>query len=105
LRKWVEDALGVGNCEFLNFYGVGSTLDPSTVELGSGYCQPPAAADVAIELLYEHCLKHPVDHVVIVPSLMTRGRFRKHALKPADVYLTVSWDFPSWHEPLLQFLI
>jgi hypothetical protein len=106
LGKWVEDwasALGIVNFLTTKEWYTGPKREGVWV-----WTPPPAAADVAIELLYEHRLQHPeVPHIFIVPRLMT-GKFRKHALKQADVYLTVSLEFEfwneKWHEPLLIFM-
>ena len=106
LKNWIRDwASAAGSVNFLTPTEWYTGPEREGIWI---WTPPPAAADVAIELLYEHRHKHPeLSHVMVVPRLMT-GRFRKHALKQADVYLPVSLDFlfwsQEWHEPLLIFM-
>jgi hypothetical protein len=106
LKNWIKAwASALGNVNFLTTTQWYTGPDHAGTWV---WTPPPAAADVAVELLYEHRHKHPeLAHVFVVPRLMT-GRFRKHALKQADVYLSVSLDFSLWsmecHEPLLIFM-
>lgn len=70
---------------------------------------PPAAADVAAELLGEAKLKRPNGtHVVVVPRLMT-GRWRRLLIKETDFYFKIpAGVFSFWpqsmHEPLTIFV-
>jgi hypothetical protein len=69
------------------------------------WCPPPAAADVAIELLAKAKHKRPTnEHVVLVPRVMT-SRWRKLLSKVCDIVFTVPVGTDVWgyslHEPLV----
>ena len=66
---------------------------------------PPAAADVAVELLGKSKHKRPHhEHVLVAPRLMT-NRWRKQLTKICDVVFTIPVGTQCWgvhqHEPLL----
>jgi hypothetical protein len=62
---------------------------------GSG-CPPPAAMEVAIELLWEDRLAHPRwPHVFCVPRLMTH-MWRRDLGKNADIVFLVPAGAPFW---------
>jgi hypothetical protein len=66
---------------------------------------PPAAADVAVELLGKSKHKRPhQEHVFVSPRLMT-NRWRKQLAKVCDVIFTIPVGTHFWgvhqHEPLL----
>lgn len=66
---------------------------------------PPAAADVAIELLAKAKHKRPhTEHVVIVPHLMT-SRWRKLLSKVCDIVITVPVGTDVWGHSLYEPLI
>jgi hypothetical protein len=60
---------------------------------------PPAAMEVAIELLWEDKLAHPQwSHVFVVPRLMTH-MWRRDLGKNADILFTVPTGDPFWGGP------
>jgi hypothetical protein len=68
------------------------------------WAPPPAAADVAAELLGEAKHKRPMcAHIVVVPRLMT-GRWRRAMIKESDFWTTIPAGTSFWpaemHEPL-----
>jgi hypothetical protein len=63
---------------------------------------PPAAMEVAIELLWEDKLAHPQwPHVFVIPRFMTH-LWRRNLGKSADILFTVPVGVPFWGS-LLQF--
>ena len=93
LKDWVQSwASALGPVNYLSpqqWYT--GTKDSVSVKVEGCWIwvPPPAAADVAIELMYEHRHKRPtMTHIFLVPRLMT-GRFRKQALKQADIYFSI----------------
>jgi hypothetical protein len=69
------------------------------------WCLPPAAADVAVEMLAKSKHKHPhLEHLFICPRLMT-NRWQKRLSKVCDVIITIPLGSDAWgvhqHEPLL----
>jgi len=69
------------------------------------WAPPPAAADVAAELLGKAKHKRPkLEHIFICPRLMT-NHWRKHLSKVCDIILTIPVGSHMWgvhqHEPLL----
>ena len=70
---------------------------------------PPAAMEVAIELLWEDKLAHPHwPHVFVVPRFMTH-LWRRNLGKTADVLFTVPAGVPFWgssqFEPLIVAIV
>ena len=70
---------------------------------------PPAAMEVAIELLWEDKLAHPQwPHVFVVPCFMTH-MWRRDLGKSADILFTVPVGVPFWgalqFEPLIVAII
>ena len=70
---------------------------------------PPAAMEVALELLCEDRLAHPQwPHVFVVPRLMTH-LWRKDLMKNADLLFTVPAQVPFWtsrqYEPLIVAIV
>ena len=70
---------------------------------------PPAAMEVAIELLWEEKLAHPQwPHVFVVPRFMTH-MWRRDLGKNADILFTVPAGVPFWggnqFEPLIVAII
>ncbi len=70
---------------------------------------PPAAMEVAIELLWEDKLAHPQwPHVFVVPRFMTH-MWRRDLGKNADILFTVPAGVPFWggtqFEPLIVAII
>ena len=70
---------------------------------------PPAAMEVAIELLWEDKLAHPHwPHVFVVPRFMTH-MWRRDLGKNADVLFTVPTGVPFWgndqFEPLIVAIV
>ena len=66
---------------------------------------PPAAMEVAIELLWEDKLAHPQwPHVFVVPRFMTH-MWRRNLGKSADVLFTVPARVPFWGAPQFEPLI
>ncbi len=66
---------------------------------------PPAAMEVALELLCKDWLAHPHwPHVFAVPCLMMHF-WQKDLMKSADLYFTVPAEVPFWtpsqFEPLI----
>ena len=111
LKGWVTSwASALGPVNFLSpqeWYTGPGELDFGKME-GSWVMPPPAAADVAMGLLYEHPQKKPnTSHIFFVPRLMT-GCFRKQALKQANVFFSIPLNFKlldsKMHEPLLMFM-
>lgn len=91
-----------GNYQLLSpqeWYTTGQTTDRCL------WVPPPAAADVAVELLGKAKHKRPsTEHIVICPRLTT-NRWRKQLSKVCDVVFTVPVGTHFWgvreHEPLL----
>lgn len=70
---------------------------------------PPAAMEVAIELLWEDKLAHPQwPHVFVVPRFMTH-LWRRNLGKSADILFTVPVGVPFWgslqFEPLIVAIV
>ena len=70
---------------------------------------PPAAMEVAIELLWEDKLAHPQwPHVFVVPRFMTH-MWRRDLGKNADILFTVPAGVPFWgasqFEPLIVAIV
>ena len=70
---------------------------------------PPAAMEVAIELLWEDKLAHPQwPHVFVVPRFMTH-LWRRNLGKSADILFTVPAGVPFWgslqFEPLIVAIV
>ena len=66
---------------------------------------PPAAMEVAIELLWEDKLAHPQwPHVFVVPRLMAH-MWRRDLGKNADILFTVPAGVPFWGGPQFEPLI
>ena len=70
---------------------------------------PPAAMEVAIELLWEDKLAHPQwPHIFVVPRFMTH-MWRRNLGKSADVLFTVPAGVPFWgsrqFEPLIVAIV
>ena len=60
------------------------------------WCPPPAAADVAVELMAEAIHLRPWNtHIFICPVLMT-GKWRKLAGKASDLSITLPFDDEFW---------
>ena len=66
---------------------------------------PPAAMEVAMELLYEDQLAHPQwPHVFVVPRLITH-LWRKELMKSVDLLFTVPVSVPFWTARQFEHLI
>jgi hypothetical protein len=66
---------------------------------------PPAAMEVAIELLWEDKLAHPQwPHVFVVPRFMTH-LWRRNLGKTTDVFFTVPAGVPFWGSSQFEPLI
>jgi hypothetical protein len=108
LVEWLQLWLGsLGSKEEKGFY-ILSPMEWYTTGQTRNRCiwmPPPAAADVAAELLGKSKHKRAQnEHVFVCPRLMT-NRWRKHLSKICDVAFTTPVGTHSWnveqHEPLL----
>jgi len=103
LRAWV-----LSWCQQGVDYQVLSPSEWYTTGQTSNHCiwmPPPAAADVAVDLLGKAKHKRPTtEHIFVCPRLMT-NRWRKHLTKVCDIFFTIPVGTHFWglreHEPLL----
>ena len=104
LKDWVLSWANEKNGDYYflepeDWFGEGQTRDKCV------WSPPPAAADVAVEMLGKAKHKRPkLEHIFICPRLMT-NRWRKQLSKVCDVVLTIPVGTHIWgvrqHEPLL----
>ena len=106
LTSWVLSWAATG--EEANNYKILAPGEWYTTGQREGHCiwmPPPAAADVAVELLGKAKHKRPLtEHIFVCPRLMT-NRWRKQLSKVCDLLLTIPVGTHFWgvhqHEPLL----
>jgi hypothetical protein len=103
--RWIKACAETGSHEK---YQALTAAEWFTTGQTRNYCvwmPPPAAADVAVELLGKSKHKRPKsEHIFICPRLMT-NRWRKQLTKVCDVVFTIPLGTNFWgvreHEPLL----
>ena len=102
IKPWVESWFGAEGITWLTprqWFSDGQKQDRCI------WFPPPAAADVAVELLAKAKHKRPqLEHVVLIPRLLT-SKWRKLLSKVCDVVVTIPvgtdiWDY-SLFEPLV----
>jgi hypothetical protein len=89
--------------------GQDNMFDLKDVKAARLWMLPPAAMEVAIELLWEDKLAHPLwPHVLVVPRFMTH-LWRRNLGRTADVLFTIPAGVPFWgsaqFEPLIVAIV
>jgi len=107
LRDWIESLWKVEHRDNLTWLSEHDWFQDSSMIKGNFVWDvPPAAGEVAVELLCSsvHCRPHNL-HLFIIPRLCT-GEWRKQLMKCCDVFLTIDpiYEFwpPAMHEPLIM---
>ena len=110
MRSWWKSRKGVDFCGMpLKTITKDNMFELKDLQAARLWTLPPAAMEVAMELLCEDRLAHPQwPHVFVVPRLMTHF-WRKDLMKNADLLFTVPAEVPFWtvgqFEPLIVAII